>query len=79
MDETTQIHFLRMKGQISAMDTMLMTMLKAMPSWRAIARSGAISISATANALTASGDQDLEHIAVGMREYLESLAGQLDT
>ncbi|WP_313256383.1 hypothetical protein [Stenotrophomonas acidaminiphila] len=79
MDETTRWNFQRLQGRISAMDVMLLELMKAVPNGRTAAASGATSISAVAEGLEAEGNENLAFIAAGMREYLADFMGQLDT
>lgn len=79
MDDATETAFLRIQGQISASQTMLAHLIKSSPESLNAAKAAVASIANVSEFLEHHGEQKMQIVGMGMREFLSALTDALDT
>lgn len=79
MDDPTETAFLRMQGQISAVQTMLAHLIKSSPQTLDAAKAAVESIASVSELLERHEDERMQIVAIGMGEFLSALTDAMDT
>jgi hypothetical protein len=79
MDDPTGTGFLRLQGQMSAIQTMLAHLSTASPQSVVAAQKAVASIASVAEFLERHEDEKMQIVAVGMNEFLSGMTDAMDT
>lgn len=78
MDPDVEAQLLRMIGRINAIESAIHGAIRSLPGGDAALLQASASVARVADTLEASSEENLNLVAIGMREYLHDLRATLD-